>query len=252
MKFYYSFKPLDVLIRELRENNHISWFNLTDGCYNIEFDDVKLFEYSDAIVKENNMISNSLDYYVIRIAEDIFEVLMNTLNPMPEDIFELVNTIDKRKKIELIIEEALRNVSYEEYDKSLVLFKIVSPGCINTAYLKPGFDNYFFHINDDLYIFYDCETEDNIWTANKGIIKVNYNDFVNEFKLFVNNFMNNMETRIDETSCLLNEDLIELKKEHRERLNNFEDMFKKIESGYNVEFDEWDNITKLAKKYKVI
>lgn len=251
MKFNYSFKPLDVLIRELKENNHINWFYLTDGCYNIEFNDVKLFEYTDTIVKENNMISNSLDYYVIRIVEDIFEVLLNTLNPMPEDIFEFVNTIEKRKKIELIIEEALRNVSYEEYEKSLVLFKIVSPGCIDTAYLKPGFDNYFFHINDDLYIFYDCETEDNIWTANKGIIKVNYNDFVNEFKLFVNNFMNDMEKRIDEVCSLLKEDLIDLKKEHRERLSNFDDMFKKIESGYNVEFDEWDNIIKLAKKHKV-
>ena len=236
MKFNYSFKPLDVLIRELKENNHISWFNLTDGCYNIEFDDVKLFEYSDAIVKENNIISNSLDYYVIRIAEDIFE---------------LVNTIEKRKKIELIIEETLRNVSYEEYEKSLVLFKIVSPGCIDTAYLKPGFDNYFFHINDDLYIFYDCETEDNIWTANKGIIKVKYINFVNEFKLFVNNFMNDIEKRIDEACSFLKEDLIDLKKEHRQRLNNFKEMFKKIESDYNVEFDEWDNIIKLAKTYKV-
>lgn len=251
MKFNYSFKPLDILIRELKENNQINWFNLTDGCYNIEFDGVKLFEYSDTIVKKNNMISNSLDYYVIRIVEDIFEVLMNTLNPMPEDIFELVNTIEKRKKIELIIEEALRNVSYEEYEKSLIIFKIVSPGCIDTAYLNPGFYNYFFHVNDDLYILYDCETEDNIWTANKGIIKVDYNDFVNEFKLFVNNFMNDMEKRIDEACSLLKEDLIDLKKEHRERLNNFEDMFKKIESDYNVEFDEWDNIIKLAKKYKV-
>lgn len=251
MKFNYLFKPLDVLIRELKENNHINWFNLTDGCYNIEFDDVKLFEYSDTIVKENNMISNSLEYYVIRIVEDIFEVLMNTLNPMPEDIFELVNNIEKRKKIELIIEETLRNVSYEEYEKSLVLFKIVSPGCIDTDYLNPGFYNYFFHVNDDLYIFYDCETEDNIWTANKGIIKVKYINFVNEFKLFINNFMNDMEKRIDEACSFLKEDLIDLKKEHRERLSNFEDMFKKIESGYNVEFDEWDNIIKLAKKYKV-
>lgn len=251
MKFNYSFKPLDVLIRELKENNHINWFYLTDGCYNIEFDDVKLFEYSDTIVKENNMISNNLDYYVIRIVEDIFEVLMNTLNPMPEDIFELVNTIEKRKKIELIIEETLRNVSYEEYEKSLVLFKIVSPGCIDTEYLNPGFYNYFFHVNDDLYILYDCETEDNIWTANKGIIKVKYINFVNEFKLFVNNFMNDMEKRIDEACSFLKEDLIDLKKEYRERLSNFEDMFKKIESGYNVEFDEWDNIIKLAKKHKV-
>ena len=80
---------------------------------------------------------------------------------------------------------------------------------------------------------------------------MNYNDFVNEFKLFVNNFMNDMEKRIDEACSLLKEDLIDLKKEHRQRLSNFEYMFKKIESDYNVEFDEWDNIIKLAKKYKV-
>ena len=49
MKFNYSFKPLDVLIRELKENNHINWFYLTDGCYNIEFNDVKLFEYTSNI-----------------------------------------------------------------------------------------------------------------------------------------------------------------------------------------------------------
>ena len=251
MKFNYSLKPLDVLIRELKENNQINWFNLTDGCYNIEFNDVKLFEYSDTIVKENNNISNNLDYYVIRIVEDIFEVLMNTLNPMPEYIFELVNTIEKRKKIELIIEETLRNVSYEEYEKSLVLFKIVSPGCIDTAYLKPGFDNYFFHINDDLYIFYDCETIDNIWTAKKGIIKINYKDFVNEFQVFVCNFMNDMEKRIDESTCLLNVDLLDLKKEHNERLKNFEEMLKKIYHGDGKQYNEWEVIIKLAKEYKV-
>lgn len=63
--------------------------------------------------------------------------------------------------------------------------------------------------------------------------------------------MSDMEKRIDEACSFLKEDFIDLKKEHRERLSNFEDMFKKIESGYNVEFDEWDNIIKLAKKYKV-
>lgn len=203
MKFNYSLKPLDVLICELKENNQINWFNLTDGCYNIEFNDVKLFEYSDTIVKENNNISNNLDYYVIRIVEDIFEVLMNTINPMSEDIFELVNSMEKRTKMESRINEVLNKVEDEEFEKSLVLFKIVSPGCIDTAYLKPGFDNYFFHINDDLYIFYDCETIDNIWTAKKGIIKINYKDFVNEFQVFVYNFMNDMEKRIDEATCLL-------------------------------------------------
>ena len=160
----------------------------------------KLWKFMD--IRNDDFIRTTEDRHV-RIVEDIFEVLMNTLNPMPEDIFELVNTIEKRNKIELIIEETLRNVSYEEYEKSLGLFKIVSPGCIDTAYLKPGFDNYFFHINDDLYIFYDCETEDNIWTANKGIIKVKYINFVNEFKLFVYKFMNDMEKRINETICFL-------------------------------------------------
>lgn len=252
MKFNYLFKPLDILICELKESNKISWFNLTDGCYNIEFDDVNLFEYNDTIVNENGMLSKNLDYYVIRIVEDIFEVLMNTKKPMPEEIFKLVNTIEKSKKMELIIEETLRNVSYEEYEKSLGLFKIVSPGCIDTAYLNPGFDNHFFHVSDYLYIFYDCETIDNIWSAKKGIIKINYKDFVNEFKLFVYNFMNDMEKRINETICFLNVDLLDLKKEHNERLNSFEDMFKKIEIGHNVELAQWDNTIELAKKYKVI
>ena len=40
--------------------------------------------------------------------------------------------------------------------------------------------------------------------------------------------MNDMEKRIDEATCLLNVDLLDLKKEHNERLKNFEKMFKRI------------------------
>ena len=251
MKFYYSLKPINELIKQLLEENSISWYHLTDGCYSILFDNVKLFEYTDNVVVENNMISNNLDYYVIRIVEDIFEVLINTINPMPNDLFELINSIEKRNKIELRIEEVLKNLDEKEYLECLDLFKLTCQGCIDTAYLNPGFNNYFFHVNDDLFIFYDCETNDKVWTAKKGIIKINYNDFVVEFKQFVNNFMKDMKERINETICLLDKSLFELDKEHEERLRNYIDMFKRIDNHCDEDFDEWDNVIKLAKKYKI-
>ena len=252
MKFNYSLKPLNELMCELKEKNQISWFYLTDGSYNIEFEKIKLFEYSDNAVKEYNMNSNDLDYYVIRIIEDIFDMLINTINPMPEDLFLLVDSLEKRDKIELQIEEVLKNVGEEEFEKCLKIFKLVCPGCIDTTYLNPGFENYFFHVNDSLYIYYNCENDDNIWTAKKGIIKINYDDFVNEFKIFVSNFMNDMKNRINEIINLLDENLLEFKKEHEARVNSFEDMLKKIDNCYNIEYDEWDNLMKLMKKYKII
>ncbi|MFC9608345.1 DUF5984 family protein [Streptomyces niveus] len=59
----------------------LSWFSLTDGWYVIEADGHHLFRDSDA---------THVDYYVVRLWEDVLDALPEALEPVPEDLLPFV------------------------------------------------------------------------------------------------------------------------------------------------------------------
>ncbi|WP_329074541.1 DUF5984 family protein [Streptomyces niveus] len=60
----------------------LSWFSLTDGWYDIEVDDRHLFRHAAG--------GTSVDYYVVRLWEDVLDVLPQALEPVPADLVPFV------------------------------------------------------------------------------------------------------------------------------------------------------------------
>ncbi|MGW6509744.1 DUF5984 family protein [Streptomyces niveus] len=55
-----------------------SWFSLTDGWYDIEADGRHLFRHPAG--------GTSVDYYVVRLWEDVLDALPQALEPVPADL----------------------------------------------------------------------------------------------------------------------------------------------------------------------
>ena len=75
-------------------NQYLHWFALTDSFYYMELGDVQLFCYSDEILefwsKEypgcNSKNEPYMDYQVVRLYEDVLEILPDVIQPIPEAI----------------------------------------------------------------------------------------------------------------------------------------------------------------------
>jgi len=91
----FNLKPLqDVMPWGDEPNQYLHWFALTDSFYYMELGDVQLFCYSDEILefwsKEypgcNSKNEPYMDYQVVRLYEDVLEILPDVIQPIPEAI----------------------------------------------------------------------------------------------------------------------------------------------------------------------
>jgi Family of unknown function (DUF5984) len=90
----------DFILRPLKEVNPLgqppnltlSWFWLTDGFYRLKVGSHYLLNYSDDYVKYciENFPSfpetSFVDYYIVRLWEDILDILPDVLEPIPEEL----------------------------------------------------------------------------------------------------------------------------------------------------------------------
>lgn len=73
--------------------SRLHWFGLTDGWYWIELDGHELLRYSDRTLRETNGGGLPyVDYYVVRLWEDILELLPAALEPVPDDLVDLISS----------------------------------------------------------------------------------------------------------------------------------------------------------------
>lgn len=79
-------------------NRHQYWFGLTDGWYWISLQDIDLFRYATQSQEMHHDIDETLpffSYYVARLWEDIIDILPRIMEPIPEDLWRRVATIDR-------------------------------------------------------------------------------------------------------------------------------------------------------------
>ena len=206
------------------------WFYLTDSNYYLQLDDVKLFEYKTKISKEYNLKSPYVDYYLSRLLEDIFEILQDIAYPMPYDLYKLMDTEEKYSNLD----NKLKDWYYEtenanqkfsdffehhiehdiskpdpkkESDFELLGNKYLWLGEMCTSYLDPGFNCKFLHVENDLFIHYNCLVfDENCWTAKKGIFTIPFEEFIIEIELLLNNFFSDMDKQVFEAINFLKDD----------------------------------------------
>ncbi|RSM52208.1 hypothetical protein DMH03_40710 [Amycolatopsis sp. WAC 01376] len=87
IRFHFRLRPLAEV--ESWDDRDLHWFALTDGWYWIEVDGHKLFHHPpNAIAGQPSPV----DYYVVRLWEDLLEVLPSLLEPVPADLVDLMTS----------------------------------------------------------------------------------------------------------------------------------------------------------------
>jgi hypothetical protein len=87
LRFRFQLRPVADVGGWGTDGRNLHWFGLTDGWYWIENDGVELLRYSDATTSGRAPGDPPyVDYYVVRLWEDMLSILPEVLEPVPVDL----------------------------------------------------------------------------------------------------------------------------------------------------------------------
>jgi hypothetical protein len=95
MLFNFRLTPLENVPPWSRDGDqYLHWFGLTDGCYWLHTGDTELFRYREEVLEayryDNDSCKPYVDYPVVRLWEDLLEILPSALAPVPQTLASLL------------------------------------------------------------------------------------------------------------------------------------------------------------------
>ncbi len=238
----------------------LHWFALTDAYYWFDFDGLNFPKYSDEIMVEWGQSADwpYIDYQFARIFWDIYDLLPYIENPVPDDIFETINSIDKLEKYQA----ALKNWLTNSWDKSEEQYEHIYDTArswlyarrLDFGYLVGGPDLFFIRNKDKIHIYWitDYRHENGIpfWKEVRGEYCCDFNQFfielVKGFKRFgldmQKQILNLAENKLDNIKV----DMERI----RENQTQYEDLVTSIEKKQllaRCEYD-WNNVREKIKE----
>lgn len=91
MLFNFNLRPLDqVSLWGGPGKRSLHWFGLTDGEYWIDAGAERLFEHAEGFSRKHEG-HRHLDYFVVRLHEDLLEILPKALEPVPPDLVQYIS-----------------------------------------------------------------------------------------------------------------------------------------------------------------
>lgn len=259
MLFNFRLKPVkDVALFGEVGDYSLSWFGLTDSWYWIKMGDDELLRYHDDFIKyyqsEGELLEQPyVDYYAVRLWEDLLEIVPSILEPVPESILQHFNPGQDSLQY-------LRNVdnwSNKNGDRKTVN---LATGWIHDRKLDLGYltNPSIIHMWTDgttMFINWDNrEFQENdipIWSSQYGQFSLPILDFIDEILSFDKRLMYAMNERV-QSACKdwplpdVNIDLDYLKIEHRERCKQITKTFTRVKQQHT----DWDAIISALKKIK--
>ncbi|WP_405717788.1 DUF5984 family protein [Streptomyces sp. NBC_01537] len=95
IRFRFGLTPLEKVIPWGAGHPVLHWFALTDGWYCIDLDGHEVLRYSERTVQELRSDSDGrqphpyVDYYVVRLWEDMIALVSDAMEPVPQDLVDL-------------------------------------------------------------------------------------------------------------------------------------------------------------------
>jgi len=188
---------------------HLSWFGLTDGLYSVDCGLARLFQYSEEMCVELSQqfphfdSSDWVDYQVIRLYEDILELIPYSLAEVPLDVHRMINSFDGyrswRESLAWVLDRDDDKELDEKYFRASDWLACRKLDC---GYLVDGpnvwiwrFQNHMFWLWDN-----DDRVTDGVqrWTAHTGQIAMPVDSFLSEIKSFHHRLMASMQDRVNE------------------------------------------------------
>lgn len=235
-------------------NLYLSWFFLTDGELWLKFGDQTIYEYSkEALQYFGGKQSPYNDYYIARFLEDFSERFEQISISIPNNLYRLTENIQQFKSNT----ESWLNIHGANENEIDKLTSWMYERLFDSGHLIGGPDLSFFRHKDKIRIVwntdYTMKKGISLWTAKGGSFEINYADFVNEVRLFGQQFFAAMDKQIELTLAKdwknITVDKVGLVTEHQQRQLEFDKNLSFLESNTKDKTD-WVAIGKLYNQMK--
>ena len=260
-KKFMSHRLFNFHLRDLKEiqpwgGNRLSWFGLTDGVYYMQVGTQKLFESSQEILKywkeeypQTDFTQPYVDYQIVRLYEDLLNILPSVLEPIPKQQQELIATMENEHSWWDLIQTNLEQID-DDNNKWLDAYYEATGwwGARNLSTMHLSFSPkiVLWRYEDIVTIRWDntnaIEKNMPVWSASQGEIKLSLEDFMAEVNKFHNQLMSEMQARVDAIASKnpisnVNIDIPRLLEEQREREQSL-----RIELNRPHQPTNWDEI----------
>jgi hypothetical protein len=184
---------------------HLSWFGLTDGCYWLRVGENELFRYQEQFLKLDNFQYSCppyVDYYVVRLWEDLLEILPEILIPVPLALSEKCIALkcagwEERTHIWIQTRDDVQ--SDEIYEQATGWYY---NRCLYSSYLNHGPRIWFWSDGTYMHIEWDNREKQEqgipVWEAQLGSWSLSIVEFLEEIRAFDRELMDAMQTRVDQ------------------------------------------------------
>jgi len=257
MLFNFELKPpLECAGLESPEtrNEYVGWFYLTYSEYYIKLGDVNLFESSPQWIEkykpEYPSIGRFEDYQYSRQLEDLFEILPTIACPMPEDLYELVETAEKCESLFNSIINIYSDSDDKQEDEKFenIRINLIYYGYLDSSYLRFKTNLKFFNVNGKIIVQYDFIDDDEgcpVWSAGKGTYSLTYKEFVYEIEDLLNRFFIAMDKQVETATRIFNKDVIKKRNlipEYAQRKDYFYDILNKVKNNDYENQIDWQKL----------
>jgi Family of unknown function (DUF5984) len=194
-------------------NLSLSWFGFTDGFYRLKVGSNYLLNYSDDYVKhctENFpgfSAGSFADYHVVRLWEDILDILPNVLEPVPEDLCSFLEMSDadwnswRNKAVDW--EEAQIKSGWDE-DRAFSIFEMAvelrGSRYLDSGYLRNSPRIWMWCTDSTMNISWDnqdiVDEGINVWSAIRGNHCMSRAEFLDEVQVFHEKLIFEMGQRV--------------------------------------------------------
>ncbi|MDQ2806480.1 MAG: DUF5984 family protein [Chloroflexota bacterium] len=270
--FNFHLRPLtDLMLGTHPDKRHLSWFKLTDGWYWLDTGSAELFKYTPEIIHRWPQISPKAPgysagdhyayYYVVRLWEDILELLPAVLEPLPP---ALVHKLSAQASWHGWVERTRQQwASYGDDIEEEVMYLFADSlewwwdRRLNSGYLG-GAGIYFWTDGTHLHSEWDNRkvVADGIpvWQATWGRTTMPLADFLAAVRTFDNRLMSAMAERVAAVQAYDSRpnivvDLPGLQREQQERCRWLAQALTKVRHRPST---DWDRILTLMERIEAL
>jgi hypothetical protein len=249
MLFNFELRPLDEVTPVGKAPDlYLSWFWLTDGWYWIDLGSEELFKYTPEMVEHwsqaapdpqpQSPLRPYVDYYVVRLWEDIIDMLPAVLEPIPAPLVALLTPQASWDTWFKRLHDKWEREDYDEETTYLYADAISwwSERRLSTSHLKGGCNIHFWTDGKELFIDWDnrgLEIEGKAaWAATWGRTSMPLQSFTDALTSFDKRLMDEMASRIEQIKANwlhrdISTDVDSLQKEQAQRAGWLAEAFKK-------------------------
>lgn len=238
MLINFTLVPIESIVPWGEPGSHsLHWFGLTYGEYWIQAGQATLFEYSDHA--RNAGINRYCDYQVVRLYEDLLDMLPYILEPVPEPLVRYISG-ESASAWRLAYHawcDKDDDVADADYLGDLADAAVSWSGKrrLDSAYLSPSANIAIWSDREHVHIEWD--NRDRLfdgkpaWSALLGAYRMSRDEFIEETRSFHVRLMDQMAARVDRVvaGCLppgISIDLPGLVREHGQRRSSLDSALK--------------------------